>query len=300
MAQILIIIFIFSLIVLLVTNLLAYWEPFTSTLNTAAISNDNYILPKTIYGYWDLPNDPLINAHIDTWKRNLSKDWQIIILNKDNVSNYVSKEFLNKYQNLNQTRFSDFLRLDLLKNRGGLWVDVSTIIIDGSSLDSYYMDMHKNKYDALVYEYKQKTLDKNIPYLENWFIMAPKNSKYISDIYEYFDKAHQTGFLKYKKEILIPSGLNLENTIGYDDATYLFQHALINYLMFKGNKYNISIKNATDSMFYLQEKYKWQNPQIIDHILNGNLTGLTAIKLTGGQRHSIKNIDEFINKLNTL
>ncbi|AYV77189.1 MAG: hypothetical protein Barrevirus18_3 [Barrevirus sp.] len=171
---IVLIIIVLLLIVLLVINIVSYSEYF---------SENDYILPKTIYGYWDnLDNNPVVSAHIDTWRRKL-KGWQIIILNKNNVANYVSKEFMNKYQNLDATRFSDFLRLDLLKNNGGLWMDTSTIIIDGSFINRYYDEMHKNKYDVLVYEYKEKTMNPDIPYLENWFIMAPKKTVGILQIY---------------------------------------------------------------------------------------------------------------------
>jgi hypothetical protein len=38
--------------------------------------NNSYILPKVIYGYWDnLEGNELINAHIDTWCRNISSQW---------------------------------------------------------------------------------------------------------------------------------------------------------------------------------------------------------------------------------
>jgi len=78
------------------------------------------------------------------------------------------------------------------------------------------------------------------------------------------------------------------------------QHALIHYLFHIGKQYNINIKNATESMFKLQDKYKWNNPEIIDHIMNKDLTGMYGIKLTGGQRNSITDKDQFINRLNAL
>ncbi|AYV75155.1 MAG: hypothetical protein Terrestrivirus1_29 [Terrestrivirus sp.] len=269
------------------------------------IANDTYILPKIIYGYWDnLDNNPLIKTHIDTWKRNIPKDWKIVILNKENVQSYVGDNFMKKYGNLDPIRFSDFLRVYLLLKNGGTWIDASTIIINGNFLDQYYKEMINNKFDICLYELKTKTVDCKTPYLENWFIMAPKNSKLLKDLYNEFDKSFTTGFEEYKKNILIPSGVVLTNTLGYDQHdTYLMQHAIINYLMHVGNKYSINTKDASESMFKIHTDKKWDRKPIIDFILSNNdWSGYYAIKLTKGERihinDSIKNI--FINKLNSM
>ncbi len=44
-------------------------------------------------------------------------------------------------------------------------------------------------YDATLFELTDKTNMKHAPYLENWFIMAPKNSKLIKDLYTEFIKS---------------------------------------------------------------------------------------------------------------
>lgn len=264
-------------------------------------NKNQYIFPKIIYGYWDnLDTNPVIQSHINTWKRNISKDWKIIILNKNNVSKYVSSDFMNKYNKLDPTRFADFLRVDLLSNNGGVWLDASIIITNGKFLDTYYNEMVKYKYDACLYELKVRTIDKNIPYLENWFIMSPKNSKLITDLYVQFDKAYKMGFLNYKKQILIPSNMILDKTIGYGDRTYLMQHAIINYLIHIGNKYNINIKNASESMFKIHINNEWKDDKIIKFILdNDDWNNYYALKLVKSNRRSIHNIDEYISKINS-
>ena len=262
-----------------------------------------YILPKKIYGYWDnLEGNSVIISHINTWHRNIAPDWEIIILNQNNVKNYVSKEFMDRYQNLNSVRFSDFLRLELLKNNGGVWMDVSTIVTNGRFLDEYYNEMHKNRYDVCVYEYKEKTVELDRPYLENWFIMAPKNSKYIIDLYKEFDRAFEMGFLKYKKEVLIPSKTNLKNTIGNEgDRTYLMQHAIVHYLFQTGKRYNICIKDACESMFKPQTICDWDHKKTIDYILNKtDWSDIYAVKLTSATRSGIQNDKLYVEKLNSL
>lgn len=269
------------------------------TLLKENFENNNYILPKVIYGYWDnLEGNELINAHIDTWRRNIPSDWKIEIISKQNILNYVDINFYNKYKNLPAFRFSDFLRVYLLSKNGGIWMDASTIIINGMFLDDYYNEMYKNKYDLLVYELKGHSIP-NQPYLENWFIMCPKNSNIITDLYNQFSKAYDMDFINYKNNILKPE-IDLSNTIKNGNSTYHMQHAIIHYLL-KNNKYNINIKDADESMFKAQKINGWNNQKLINYILNNNdWSGFYAIKLVGFNRKAINDKKSFIEKLNSL
>jgi hypothetical protein len=262
--------------------------------------NNVYILPKIIYTYWDKPDNDIINAHIETWKRNIPSDWIINFITKDNVSKYVSKKFLDKYKNLDSVRFSDFLRVELLSKNGGVWMDSGIIVINGDFLNKYYQEMFANHYDITLYTIKENAIV--APYLENWFLMAPKNSKYITDLYKEFDRAFDMGFFYYMLIILIPSGLRLDNTLRYVN-TYLMQHAIANYLLHIGNEYKMNIKDSEFSMFQIQYQMKWDNFKIIDFILNNDdWINYDAIKLTGWTRKYIndKNKDKYIKKLNKL
>ncbi len=268
--------------------------------------NDNYILPKKIYAYWDnLDENKLIQKFTENWHKKIPDSWEIIIIDKNSVRDYVSSEFMEKYGNLEAFRFADFLRLDLLKKNGGVWMDISTLIIKGDFLDTYRNEMIDKKYDVFLYEFPSRTIDKSNPYLENWFIMAPKNSQFINDLYTEFNKSFEMGFVEYKKEILIPSGINLTQTIGYNNKeTYLMQHAIINYLVHTGKKYNINIKNALNSMFRLQDKLKWNYDDIINFILENDLENhdIYAIKIIKNIRTSIINIGEnkFIERMDRI
>ena len=264
-------------------------------------TNNNYILPKVIYCYWHDSESKLMNAFVNNWKNKLSKEWQIIFINDNNINNYVNNEFIKKYNNLEKFRFSDFLRLELLKNNGGVWMDISTIITNGNFLDKYHKEMIDNNYDVCVYEFEDRTLIQSEPYLENWFIMAPKNSKYIIDLYNQFEKAREMDFLVYKKNILLPSGINLLKTLNYEDSTYLMQHAIVHYLLKTGNQYKINKKNAKESFLKLHISLVWDSDKIINNILtNNDWSNYYAIKLCGNQRKTIKNEEEFIKRINTI
>ncbi len=265
--------------------------------------HENYQLPKTIYGYWDnLDTNPLIQAHIDTWKRNIPNDWNIVILTKNNVKNYVDNDFYNKFHTLNSVRFSDFLRMYLLSKNGGVWMDAGTIIIDGIFLDKYRDEMINAKADVLLYEFKDHSLP-NHPYLENWFIMAPKGSSIITDLYNEFDTAFDMDFLEYKEKVLKPK-IDLSNTIKYGQSTYHLQHSIFIYLLQQNpDKYNLLLKDPNESMFKAQKINQWKSEKLVDYIINNNdWTGYYAIKLVGFNRSAINDSNRklFINKLNSL
>jgi hypothetical protein len=264
--------------------------------------NDDYILPKVIFCFWHDSKNKLMNTFINNWKKNISKEWTISFINNSNIHNFVSKEFIEKYSELEMFRFSDFLRLELLKKYGGVWIDISTAIINGNFLDQYYDEMINNKYDICLYELKKNTTSESQPYLENWFLMAPKNSKFINDLYDQFEKGRAMDFYIYKKNILIPSGIDISKTLGYGEHyTYLMQHAIIHYLLKIGNQYKINRKDADESFFKLHTKLNWDNDKIINNFLNNdNWSDYYAIKFCFHQRRSIKNEEEFIKRITLL
>jgi hypothetical protein len=266
-----------------------------------ALGNNDYDLPKVIYTYWNDENK-LVNAFVNTWRRNLSSDWKIILINDNNINQYVNADFMKKYCNLEKFRFADFLRLELLKNNGGVWIDSTSAIFNKNFLDDYYNETIKGKYDVCLYEFKTRTVIESEPYLENWFIMAPKNSLFINDLYNEFEKARLSNFIGYKKDILIPSGINLTYTLGWDDQkTYLMQHAIIHYLLKIGKKYKINMVDARKDFFKLQEYLNWDSKKIIDYFMtNNNWSDYNSIKFISGNRKFIKDEDKFIEKLNKI
>lgn len=82
---------------------------------------------KTLYVLWfqGFENAPQVpRGCLVTWKYH-NPDWDIIVLDENNLKEYVDVESyldLGK-MNISKTGLSDIIRILLLKKHGGLWVD---------------------------------------------------------------------------------------------------------------------------------------------------------------------------------
>jgi hypothetical protein len=284
----------------------AFWLLFCIILLTIAIilaivlSISSYNVPKVVYTFWDnIDEDKVINAIVATQERNLPREWKLKIISQKNVHQYVDAQALERWKDESPTRFSDFLRLYLLSKNGGVWMDSGIILLDGSYLDDYYHEMMKTRSDILLYEFKALSLENQF-YLENWFFMSPKNSKFMSAFYREFELSRSMGFLKYKNQILTPM-ISSKNLRLQNEDTYHMQHGIIPYLL-KKNHYKVIIKDAEESMFMAQNKSGWDHDKLINFIVeNNDWTGYYAIKLTGANREGIDSCKErFITKMQSL
>lgn len=284
--------------------MLAFWLFFCIILCSIIIvlSIPCYHIPKVVYTFWDnIEEEQVISAIVATQKRNLPRHWKLEIISLKNVHHYVDAKSLERWKDENPTRFSDFLRLYLLHKNGGVWMDSGIILIDGIFLEDYYHQMMKTRSDILLYEFKALSLENQL-YLENWFFMCPKDSKFISDFYTEFELSRSMGYINYKNEILLPyispKNLRLQN-----EDTYHIQHGIMPYLLNKNNNnYKMIMKQAEESMFKAQNKTGWDHVKLITFIVeNNDWTGYYAIKLTGANREGIHSCkDQFITKMQSL
>ena len=124
-------------------------------------------MKKIIWAFWDtspLPN--LVQKCINSWRVHLT-NWEIIILSTETLNSYISLDELPPtFAELSSPFKSDLLRLLLLKNYSGVWLDSSLFVLD--------------KFDWLDDHIKRKRIThftgfklRRKKYFESWFIAAP-------------------------------------------------------------------------------------------------------------------------------
>ena len=81
---------------------------------------------QIIWSYWDGPQDELIKKCFKSWYKYLD-DWKINILNEKNLDKFgIIKP--NTWSELLPATKSDVIRLNLLYNYGGVWMDASILL----------------------------------------------------------------------------------------------------------------------------------------------------------------------------
>lgn len=182
-----------------------------SVLSLLFRQKKNYnLVPRKIWTYWDNPDKlpKAVKLCMESWKK-YNPDYEIVLLTKKNYKGYITiPEEIRNHPHFNDSaaRFSDLVRLYVLEEHGGIWIDSSVLVKE--SFDNWLFP----KYGEFAGYYMGSiTEDKKYPVLESWFLAANKNSKFIKlwkqefleiatfiDIQTYLDSRKKMG-VKFQK-----------------------------------------------------------------------------------------------------
>ncbi len=245
-------------------------------------TNIQYELPKIMWSYWDTEKLPETVKLIYENRVRKMPGWKHICLNANTVSDYIDISSPPEgFDKLIIQHKTDYYRLLLLEKYGGVWIDISIIVNDPNEIDKLYDEAVSKKSEFTGFILNQDA--DRTKYIENWFIMAPKNSGLIREWLKEFVSAIRMGFDNY-----IPSakseGVLLVNPIN----PYLTQHACMQTVLQKrlNRTPNIILKDAEKNMFKLQVDCNWDNQCLFDKFINepGEVHKIPYIKLRGGDR----------------
>ena len=265
--------------------------------------DDTYILPKIIWKYWEerdmsiLVNDKtpkkIVKINDNLIKQSESSGWEVRMLTPKTIFNYIDESHLpKKFYDLSIQHKADYFRMYLLEKYGGLWMDSSIIVNDFSKIEELHKRSISVKSQLTVfkkrYEWEE---DAKYPVIENWFIMAPKNSPILVLWFNEYKKAIKIGFEKYRKT-LEDDNVNLQGIY----STYHTQHLCIQKILQKDLDTNppIIIETADKSMLLLEASCEL-NTECIDKKIEDKefLKSIPYIKLNGRLRDKINLNDYF-------
>lgn len=244
----------------------------------------SYTLPKIIWLYWDTPERPTLVQQIYDNNKEKVRGWDVRFLNKTSLPTYISEsDYPNNYSNLSTPHQADWIRLYLLKQYGGCWMDASIILNDPEAMDRLYTQSVSIRSQFTGFSFKRTNL-----YIENWFIMAPKNSSVIDLWFQEYTKAIEMGFLNYKHR-LFDLGVNLSKIYKrHTDDVYLTQHACIQYVLQKQCLFipPMIILPAEDAMLKIRQTCNYDCKCTMNTIRNKpeEARRLPYIKLVGCDR----------------
>jgi hypothetical protein len=273
-----------------------------------------YTYPKICWMYWDKKKLPNMIQKIHNYNKQKLEGWDIRYLNEQSVYEYIRKEdFPSGYQKLIPAHKADWIRLQLLHKYGGCWMDASIIINDYMAMDKIYDKSVKQYVDATLFQSDKFNSSfthisgRKIPLvIDNWYILAPKNSIIISMWLDEYTKAIRMGLPEYKKFILREKiDISKIKFMSKEDI-YLTQHACIQHIFQKKitDIPNILFLNSVDDMFKLKvvcglpknvKKYEDNRLKCFEDKINNDkrTKKIPYIKLTRKER-SI-DIEKFLN-----
>lgn len=148
-------------------------------------NTDFQAAPKVIYAYWNNNDVPeFIKKCVNNWKK-MNPDYEVNLIVPRNIKDYIpQQDFPPNFEILTPQRQSDWVRLYLIKNYGGVWLDASIILT--KSLSDLEFIQKENNSDGIGFYLPSSS--KYTPHIETWFIMARKGQPFISAWFDEFDK----------------------------------------------------------------------------------------------------------------
>jgi len=262
---------------------------FILNLNIKELFNNNdYILPKIIWIYWD---KDVLPKHIELIFNNnktiLGNEWTFNLIHESNLNTFIDISNIPKNYNLLQIQHkADYVRLKVLEKYGGIYMDASILINLKDKIYELYNDTINNKYEITLFTLYDK--DESFiyhQYIENWFIIAPQKSKIIILWLEEYEKAINMGFEEYKKYIKDELKIKLCGNIESSNC-YLTQHTALQVVLQNriNWKPNIKLLRSEETMFKLLTECNFNNDCVktnIENKDNKDIKNIPYIKLTG-------------------
>ncbi len=243
-------------------------------------SDLNYSIPKITWTYWhNLDSMPLTIKNIMNSKYKILSSWSNNVLSNNNLLDFINKsDFPSNFIKLTYQHQSDWIRLYLLEKYGGVWIDASIIINSEEAINDLYKNTIERNADLMAFYLLGNSYNNlKYTYLENWFLIAPKNSDIIKKWRKEFEYAISIGFNNYYNENLNNENIDLSNY----NTTYLTMHMAMSKLcqlnIIDPNK--IYFEDSYDDMFKIQDECKWDVPCITEKLKNGEHKKLKYVKL---------------------
>lgn len=226
---------------------------FSSYGPEARIHSEFRPIPKIIWAYWNGTPPPIVQRCLDTWEF-FNPHFEIRVLDDVSMQTYL-RIVPSQLHELPPTKRSDWIRLELLRLYGGIWLDASTILT--RSLDWVLEQQQFSNADFIGYYLEKYTQYPLRPVIENWFMAAPSGSPFITDVQQEFS-THVIPFSNEEYlENLKKSGIYEELLQKIDMPWYLSQHLAIQRVLHRNFKYRLCLAKAEDGPYFLHALGGW-------------------------------------------
>lgn len=132
-------------------------------------------IPKNIYTFWDTePPSSLVKSCMKNWEK-MNPEHNVTLITYSTMSSIIDLNMTplpRNFYSIDPRYQADWIRLAILLQKGGVWVDASFIMLD--SLSIIHQLQEKDQSEGVQFYFEPFTSLIQYPILENWFIAAGK------------------------------------------------------------------------------------------------------------------------------
>lgn len=210
----------------------------------------NFYIPNKIWIYWDSRDMPsIVKLCIEKIKRN-NPNYDVVLLNNLNCHNFVLG--LDNYCFPTIQHKSDYIRLYLLKEYGGVWMDAS--ILNFKSIDFLVKETLHHKAGFFAFFNEMRTKNCKFPIIENWFLISIKNHPFVVDWFNEYIYALSISPEKYIGEI---NDVDYFHKICKEESIYLFNYLCAQTVLRKYNG-DYLFWSCDDTAFFYHLTGSWR------------------------------------------
>lgn len=253
--------------------------------------------PKIIWSYWHTEELPVLQKNILKRRERLLPTYSHVVVTKDSLSKHLVRKPPAGFYDLKPQAQSDWVRLALLKEHGGCWMDIAIIINSPADFDLIYKDSIESGSDVTGFYLEPYIMPgKPLTFFESWFILAPKGSSLIHNWLHQFEKAIDIGFDKYRTLTEKPYECeNIYTPFGPYLTVHVAFRVALKDMYFKPN---IIAYRADDTMYKLKMACGLSNPKCVMERLRDDPSTkkIPFIKLGGGESESKVDISKYFDE----
>ncbi|KAJ3301608.1 hypothetical protein HDV03_000645 [Kappamyces sp. JEL0829] len=230
-------------------------------------------IPKTFYTYWHHDTVPeFIRDCTGTWLKH-NPEWQLRILTRSALNKSLKAPVPSNFDTISRPYQADWVKLAILAQEGGVWVDASFIMTD--SIDSVLQIQQDEQTEGMQFFMDYFTSDVSYPYFENWFIAAVPQADYILHWFlewSYCVLIHQASD-SYLNHLELDFGELVYNQLvqASDSPSYLKQHVSLQKVLrldnIKGPSGLSALKPPLGPLWML-DQHEWNTWEFVDSLID--------------------------------
>lgn len=226
-----------------------------ATGTAAAAPAARTAIPRILWSYWQGGTPPLlVQRCFDHWRR-LHPHFEIRILDERGVLQYLPA-IPAALDGASAAKRADWIRLELLRRHGGIWLDASTILTQ--PLDWVLQEQARTGADFVGYYLPQYTSVPDRPVVENWFMAAPPGSPFIEDLQREFTQEVIARTGEQYIAHLQAQGLYTQALQRIDMPAYLTMHLALQVILLRGGSYRLGLSPAESGPYFLHVQGRWR------------------------------------------